>query len=315
MNELSSESLIASNFTRTIHTSKYNSIATASLCGIESLEYAYANAPVIINEYDEGNVMSEPDPAKFNRTAWDNIAQSGKWFDPVDATTIESARTGDWSIRLTATKPIPKTWLGDVTNKRILCLAGGGGHQGPVLAAAGACVTVLDFSEEQLAIDRRVADEHGLELETVAGDMRDLSFFNDGSFDLVVNPCSVNFCPDVRPVWIEVARVLRSGGELLAGLIQPVNYLFDARRLAVGEFVVRHRIPYSDVDLPQDERDRTVGPQRPIEFGHTLTDLITGQLAAGLVLTDLFEDRWGGNDPLSDFIPTFLATRASKPRR
>ena len=275
--------------------------------------YANAISQVKTNETYEGIVMSEPDPAKFNRTAWDNIARSGRWFDPVDSTTIDSARTGDWSLRLTATKPIPKTWLGDVTNKRILCLAGGGGHQGPVLAAAGACVTVLDFSEEQLAIDRRVADEHGLELETVAGDMRDLSIFDDGRFDLVVNPCSVNFCPDVRPVWIEAARVLRCGGELLAGLIQPVNYLFDARRLAAGDFVVRHRIPYSDVDLPQDERDRTIGTQRPIEFGHTLTDLIAGQLAAGLVLTDLFEDRWGGKDLLSDFIPIFLATRASKP--
>jgi hypothetical protein len=41
--------------------------------------------------------------------------------------------------------------------------------------------------------------------------------------------------------------------------------------------------------------------------------LIGGQLDAGFRLTALFEDRWGGNDPLSQKIDVFLATRASKP--
>lgn len=253
------------------------------------------------------------DFVEFNRRAWDNIATSpSHWFSPVTAEEIERARSGDWSIRLTATQSVPPDWLGDVQGKRVLCLAGGGGHQGPILAAAGAKVTVFDFSSGQLAIDQQVARENELALSTVQGDMRDLSCFEDHAFDLIINPCSVNFCPEVRPVWQHAYRVLTSGGELLAGLINPVNYLFDAAAMEKGKFVVRHKIPYSDWDLPQQEREETIGEERPIEFGHTLSDLIGGQLDAGFVLADMFEDRWGGNDPLSKRIDVFVATRAVK---
>ncbi len=252
------------------------------------------------------------DFTQFNRNAWDNIARSGKWFGPVDQATIDAARNGTLSIRLTGTKPVPSDWIGDVAGKDVLCLAGGGGHQGPVLAAAGANVTVLDFSEQQVAIDLRVAKENGLDVTTVLADVRDLSCFDDHTFDFIVNPCSLNFCPEVRPVWREVFRVLRVGGELIAGMIQPVNYLFDAVEMEQGNFVVRHKIPYSDWDLPEAEREQTLGPERPIDFGHTLTELLGGQTAAGLHIIDLFEDVWGGDDLLSDYIATFIATRSKR---
>lgn len=253
------------------------------------------------------------DFTEFNRKAWNNIAESGKWFGPVDADTINAAREGNWSIRLTGTKNIPVDWLQDIANKDILCLAGGGGHQGPILAAAGTNVTVADISESQLQIDKQVAKEHGLSISTVVCDMRNLSALDDASFDVIINPCSVNFCPEVQPVWREAFRVLRNGGELIAGMINPVNYLFDAAAMEKGEFVVCHKIPYSDWDLPQKEREATLGPERPIDFGHTLTDLVGGQMHEGFHLIDMFEDRWGGNDPLSEIIATFIATRAIKP--
>ncbi|MEO1529804.1 MAG: class I SAM-dependent methyltransferase [Planctomycetota bacterium] len=196
---------------------------------------------------------------------------------------------------------------------RVLVLAGGGGHQGPLLAAAGARVMVVDFSGEQLAIDRRVADEHGLTIETLQADMADLSEIQDDEFDLIINPSSVNFVARVLPVWKEAARVLKPRGVLIAGLMQPVNFLFDAVQRDRGTLEVRFGIPYSDLDLPDEERDQTIGPERPIDFGHSLTDLVGGQLAAGLQLTDLFEDGWGGDDALSDRIATFMATRAVKP--
>ncbi|MCA9136329.1 MAG: class I SAM-dependent methyltransferase [Planctomycetales bacterium] len=254
------------------------------------------------------------DSNRFNRDAWDKIATSRhRWFTPADARQIDAARRGDFSIRLTATKPIPPPWIGDVRGKKILALAAGGGHQGPILAAAGADVTVLDFSQCQLAIDRKMASEHSLEIQTIQADMANLVDLDDCCFDLVINPCSVNFVADVRPVWREAARVLKPGGVLVAGLIQPINFLFDPVKRDRGKLKVRFRIPYSDLDLPPDELEQTIGPERPIDFGHSLTDLIGGQLDAGLMLTDIMEDGWGGDDPLSDRIATFLATRAVKP--
>ena len=237
------------------------------------------------------------DTTKFNRQAWDNIATSRReWFTAATADQIDAAGRGDFSIRLTATKPVPEDWIGDVKGKRILALAAGGGHQGPILAAAGAEVTVVDLSEGQLAIDRKLASKHSLAIETIQADMADLSQVADSAFDMVINPCSVNFVQHVAPVWREASRVLRPLGILITGLIQPVNFLFDPVKRDRGKLKVRFRIPYSDLDLPGDELAKTIGPERPIDFGHSLQDLIGGQLDAGLVLTHIMEDRWGGDD-------------------
>ena len=43
----------------------------------------------------------------------------------------------------------------------MLCLASGGGQQGPILSAAGAAVTVFDNSPQQLAQDWMVAERDG----------------------------------------------------------------------------------------------------------------------------------------------------------
>jgi SAM-dependent methyltransferase len=253
------------------------------------------------------------DPTQFNRDAWDKIATSRhRWFTPASGEQIEAAKRGDFRIRLTATKPIPEGWIGNVRGKRILALAAGGGHQGPILAAAGAEVTVVDISEGQLAIDRRLAFEHDLAIETIRADMSDLGQIPASRFELVINPCSVNFVGRVRPVWCEAARVLKPDGVLISGMIQPVHFLFDPVKRDRGKLKVRFRIPYSDLDLPADELEQTIGPERPIDFGHSLTDLVGGQLDAGMMLTDMMEDGWGGDDPLSDRIATFLATRAVK---
>ena len=250
-------------------------------------------------------------PTEFNRRAWDNIARSNRrWFTPASADQIRSARGGDFSIRLTGSKSIPQDWIDHVRDKRILAVGAGGGHQGPVLAAAGAIVTVADISENQLDLDRRVADQHDLDLETVCVDMANLDGFPSDAFDMVINPCSINFVSDPLPVWRGVARVLRNNGVLISGLIQPVNYLFDEVARDRGDLKVRFKIPYSDLDLPEEERDRTIGPERPIEFGHSLTRLIGGQLEAGFWLTDIMEDVWGGSDVLSKHISTFVATRS-----
>ena len=82
---------------------------------------------------------------------------------------------------------------------------------------------MFDNSPQQLARDRLVAEREGLEIRTVQGDMRDLSAFADASFDLVFHPVSNLFCPEVRPVWREAYRVLRQGGILLAGFMNPAG--------------------------------------------------------------------------------------------
>lgn len=229
------------------------------------------------------------------------------WTRPLLSTAIRAARRGRGEIRLTPHQALPRSWLPELTGARVLCLAAGGGHQGPLLAAAGARVTVLDNSPKQLEKDRFVARRDGLRIGTVLGDMADLSAFRNASFDLIVHPCSNCYVPDVHPVWKESFRVLRRGGILLAGFVNPVRFLFGTDGPPKGRrLIVTNRIPYST------RRERA---GRVVEFGHTLADQIGGQIAAGFAITGFIENGYRGRtDPLSRHIDSFIATRAVKPR-
>jgi SAM-dependent methyltransferase len=208
---------------------------------------------------------------------------------------------------------VPRDWFpADLAGAEVLCLASGGGQQGPVLAAAGAAVTVFDNSPAQLGRDQEVAAREGLAIATVLGDMRDLSSLTDASFDVVLNPVSNVFCPDLAPVWREAFRVLRPGGTLLTGFLNPDIFIFDLAALDAGEFVVRHRIPYSTLDLPDAERRRAYA-DGPIEYSHSLTEQIGGQLAAGFTLTHLVEAPHHA-DATARYMPGYIATRGIRPR-
>lgn len=235
-----------------------------------------------------------------NREAWNRLVDAGNlWTRPVSSQVIADARRGDWSVLLTPSKPVPREWFGDLRGKSVLGLASGGGQQCPIFAAAGAEVTSFDASERQLESDRMVAERDGLEMRTVQGDMRDLSAFADGSFDLVFNPVSTCFVEEVESVWREVARVLKPGGCLLAGFVQPWFYLLDFEAFDRGELV------FSSRRLPA-----VVETEDTVEFSHTFETLIGGQLRAGLVMVDFYEDEWAEWGALYGTAPSTFATRA-----
>jgi SAM-dependent methyltransferase len=256
----------------------------------------------------------ERDVRSFNREAWNRQVERGNpWTRPVGSDVIAAARRGEWSVVLTEQKPVPREWFGDIAGRDVLCLASGGGQQGPVLAAAGARVTVYDNSPRQLSRDREVAARDGLEIRTVEGDMRDLSAFEDASFDLVFHPVSNCFVPEVRPVWREAFRVLRPGGALLVGFVKPETYLFDDAAADVGEMRVRFRVPYSDLEgLTPDELRAKAERGDPLEFSHTLEQQIGGQLEAGFLLAGLYEDAHA-HYVIGKWFPSYVATRAVKP--
>jgi len=93
------------------------------------------------------------DAVAHNRAAWDREVESGnEWTRPAGSDVIARARAGDWSVVLIGYQPVPRDWFpAELAGAAVLCLASGGGQQGPVLAAAGAAVTVFDNSPRQLA--------------------------------------------------------------------------------------------------------------------------------------------------------------------
>lgn len=250
---------------------------------------------------------------RHNKHAWNRqVEQGNQWTVPVSSKDVERARQGDWQVVLTPTIPVPRDWFPPLKGIDLLCLASGGGQQGPILAAAGAKVTAFDNSPSQLAQDQMVAERDGLTIKTLEGDMADLSVFTDESFDLIFHPVSNVFVPAVRPVWQEAYRVLRKGGALLSGFCNPAMYIFDLALYEQGILTAKYPLPYSDLtSLDQEEQAKFLDENWALEFSHTLEHQIGGQIDAGFVIAGFYED----GDPsehLTKYLPGFIATRAIK---
>ena len=229
-----------------------------------------------------------------------------EWGVPIDHDTYLRAARGDWSVRLTPTKPVPRAWFGELRDRRVLGLASGGGQQMPVFAALGADCAVLDYSDKQIASERMVAAREGYAIQIVQADMTRPLPFEDGCFDLIFHPVSNCYIREVLPVWRECYRVLKPGGVLLSGLDTGVNFIVDE-----AEERIVNRLPFDPVaDPEQMEQLRT--QDAGVQFSHTLEDQIGGQLRAGFRLTDLYEDTNGEGRLHELNIPSFIATRAVK---
>ena len=250
-----------------------------------------------------------------NRTAWDkSVEAANQWTVPVTPEQIEQARQQNFDIVVTPIKPVPKEWLGHIENKNILALAGAGGQQAPLLAAAGAKVTVVDLSPKQLDQDRSVARRENLEITIINSTADDLSMLEANLFDLIINPCSSCFFPKLQPVWQECRRVLKPGGDLITGFNNPISYCFDFEKANQGHYEMRYPLPFSDIkSFSSKEKERFIREETPLEFSHTLSDQIGGLITLGFVVDGFYEDDWGGKDPIDRFFPQFMALKAHLP--
>ncbi len=244
-----------------------------------------------------------------NAQVIDRWVQEGwEWGVPVSHETYLRAKAGDWQMLLTPTKPVPREWFGDLRGRRVLGLASGGGQQMPIFAALGAVCTVLDYSPAQLESERAVAEREGYEIDIVRADMTKPFPFPDGSFDLIFHPVSNCYVREVKPIFLECARVLRDGGVLLGGYDNGVNFMVgDDEREIVNAF------PFDPLTQPEQMRLLTE-TDCGVQFSHTLEEQLGGQLEAGFTVTDVYEDV-NGEGRLRDLnIPTFWAMRAVKKR-
>lgn len=250
---------------------------------------------------------------EHNRAAWNQEVRDGnQWTIPVTKDVLDEAASGQITIVLTPFKPVPNHWLGDLNGKEVLCLASGGGQQGPILAAAGAHVTVFDNSDQQLQQDATLSETYDLKIKTVQGNMQDLSVFGDQRFDMIIHPVSNCFIDDILPVWRESYRVLKPQGSLLSGFVNPLIYMIDWEQAdRTKRCELKHAIPYSDIlSLSPEMKEKYIREKSPFEFGHSLADQIQGQIAAGFLIAGFYEDR--GEPLLDQLTDSFIATRAIK---
>src|SRR5688572_9108014 len=170
----------------------------------------------------------------YNKARWEALAQARVSFSrPFLDLTPETARQ----------VVDPQGVMGEVAGKDVLCLAGGGGQQSVAFGLLGARVTIFDLTETQLQRDREAAAHYGLEVQTVQGDMRDMSCFEDRCFDIIWHAFSISFVPDPRPVFAEVARLIRPGGLYRLEFPNPFVVGLSERWNGAGYLLAR---PYLD---------------------------------------------------------------------
>jgi SAM-dependent methyltransferase len=232
------------------------------------------------------------------------------WGIPVSHEEYVQAKNGEWGVLLTPGKYVPKNWFPPLKDKKLLGLASGGGQQMPIFSALGACCTVLDYSDEQLASEKRTAERENYTITIIKADMSQKLPLNDDEFDIIFHPVSNCYVEDVFHVWNECYRVLKKGGVLLAGMDNGMNYIFEDMYKA--PLVVTNKLPFNP--LKDEELCKTLDTaQDGVQFSHTLEEQIGGQLKAGFMLTGLYEDM-DQDGLLREYnIPQYIATRAIKP--
>ncbi|MCE5196155.1 MAG: class I SAM-dependent methyltransferase [Negativicutes bacterium] len=250
---------------------------------------------------------------KINAKTWDHWAENSNiWTVPITHEEFLKAKSGEWGVYLTPCKTVPQDWFGQLNGAKLLGLASGGGQQMPIFASLGAECTLFDYSDRQLAADALFAQREGYALRIIKGDMSRPLPFADCSFDLVFHPVSNCYIEEVVPLWHECFRILKSGGVLLAGMDNGVNFLFeDDSQLPL---TVTHQLPYNPLQMIEEDYERSLRNWNGVQFSHSLEEQIGGQLQAGFRLTHLYEDRdRQGQGLIREFMPQYLATRAIKP--
>jgi SAM-dependent methyltransferase len=175
---------------------------------------------------------------------------------------------------------------------------------------------VVDLSPSMLELDAREAARRGYQCTLHEGSMDDLSMLGDATFDLVHQPVSTCYIPELLPVYREVARVLVDGGVYISQHKQPTSLQISHRdhrdRYVVGlEY-------YRQGPLPRVTDDSYREPNAT-EYLHRWEQLVGDLCIAGFVIEDLREpmraDRRqppGHHGHRSCYVPPYLRMKARR---
>jgi SAM-dependent methyltransferase len=219
---------------------------------------------------------------EHNRKAWDDLARQKQRF-------TQAAKDEEFANPLAILDG--GGWLGgNIAGKKLLCLGAGGGRQGPLYAATGAQVTVVDVSAAQLELDREVAAARRLTLKTVQTSMDDLSMFQSGEFDIVVHPVSTCYVDDLNGVYRNVARVTCANGIYVSQHKQPTSLQADVNvNEKSSEQGYQLSEPYYRNGPLPAVRGSLHREEGTLEYLHRWEQLLGWMCRAGFVIEDVTE--------------------------
>jgi ubiquinone/menaquinone biosynthesis C-methylase UbiE len=120
-------------------------------------------------------------------------------------------------------EPVVRSAVGDVRGLAVLDLGCGTGRHSLWLAAAGATVTAVDFSDGMLAEARKKPGADAV--RWLAHDLHQSLPFPDGSFDLVVSGLVLEHLHELDGFFAEARRVLKAGGRAVVSAMHPAMFL------------------------------------------------------------------------------------------
>nr|WP_293993462.1 class I SAM-dependent methyltransferase [uncultured Fusobacterium sp.] len=243
----------------------------------------------------------------LNEDRWNNV--NNDYTKPLTHEELQKLKNKPLCVGLTVGKIVPKEWFEKVNGKKILGLACGGGQQGPVFAIKGYDVTIMDFSKSQLEKDAMFASREGLKISTVQGDMTKPFPFENETFDIVFNPVSNAYIEDLENMYKEASRVLKKGGLLMVGFMNPWIYMYDADVVwdkPDEELLLKYSLPFNSRKLEEEGKIK-INPEYGYEFSHTLESQIRGQLKNGLAMIDFYESNDKRNR-LTQYVNDYIDT-------
>jgi SAM-dependent methyltransferase len=170
------------------------------------------------------------------------------------------------------------------------------------LARRGARVVGVDFSRAALEKAAALARRCEVDVELVEADTTALPPSLDGRFDLAYATVGVVCWIDDVGAWMRcAAATLKPGGRLLLIDVHPLLMMFDSAD------PLRLDFPYADdggrsfdLDGSYADRDVALGATQSVEYGHSLGELVTAAIGAGLRLERLEEHLDLARDPRGD---------------
>ena len=201
--------------------------------------------------------------------------------------------------------------LGDLKDKRVLELGCGGAQCSIAFAKAGAHAMGVDFSAEQLAFARRLAEKEEVKIELHHGDLADLARFRPASIDLVFSAYAFGYVADLNRVFRQVHRVLVMGSPLVFSLPHPAYAMIDDD----SDDPLKIRRSYFD----RSPLEYTIDGIPFTDYHHTVGDLFGGLTRAGFEVDTVLEPEPVPGAPRSTFwrdafewVPRTLIIRARK---
>jgi ubiquinone/menaquinone biosynthesis C-methylase UbiE len=172
---------------------------------------------------------------------------------------------GNWLLDLE--EPEVDRALGDVKGLDVLDVGAGTGRHAIRLAASGARVTAVDFSDEMLAKARQKPGAERVRwlVHDVAGPLP----FGENSFDRVLSALVLEHIPleELAAFFRDLGRVARNDGVIVVTAMHPAMFLKG---------------------VSANFRDES-GEVRPRSYLATLSDYIMGAVQGGLVIVALAE--------------------------